>query len=826
MLEPIHATRACILAAAAGFSTLAFQVFAHRMVSAKLLNNYAFLVISLTMLGFAASGVFLSRWLKPIMQRYNNSMPLFAALFVICTILCSMIFYGAEAVTQSPASSRPAFLGRLLKTLPLALLFAVPFTFTGLMLGALLSDETLPARKIYFADLAGSCLGALLAIPGISTLGVENCMLLCGAILLVVTCYAARPTARIPQGLCALALLAILLGFILPNRMFSMHYPPDTILHLASRPNSPYKVEHIVWDPTARIELTDLGPRKPFKDFSFPCLIGDNLQFHLLFQKMFTQNNYAFTFALKYDGKLESLKGIDRTIYAAAYAARTVEKPNVVVIGVGGGFDLLTALYHDCSSVTGVEVNSATLHILKELKKDYFAPWVQDPRVKLEFGEGRHYLASRNEKYDVIQLSGVDSYSGGSASAHVFSENFLYTREAFDLYLSRLSPNGVLNMMRLEHQPPSEMLKAVATAVESLRGSGIANPNQHIVTITSTEMNFVAMLVKKSPFKLDEITRLNKWLADNPTMKVSAPLADPKIPSAYQAFLELNNPAKEQEFINNYPFSITPVDDNRPFYFRHTFWWHLFPEEGWIWQRVPMGEYTLVTLTFLISLTALVCVLLPLVILAQAPKQAGTARYGFIFACTALGFMALEIALLQKYSLFLGHPNYALSVVLSALLLGTGLGALYSDKISTALKGQRYVSYALCGLILLELVLIAPRLGAGAGLPFILRAAITALFVMAPGLLMGTFVPIALIHLKKNAPAFVPWAWGVNGIVSVLAPVLAVALAMTHGSQLLALAALPFYLVAGWLYPPMQNEAATSSETAATATPESIPSPS
>lgn len=480
------------------------------MVSAKLLNNYAFLVISLTMLGFAASGVMLSRWLKPIMRRFYDYMPLFAALFVLSTVICSMLFYGAETDTQQTAPSRPAFIARLMATLPLAMLYAIPFTFTGLMLGALLSDETLPARKIYFADLAGSCVGALLAIPGISYLGVENCVLLCGLILLAVTLYVTRPVAPVVFGACGLAGLALVLGLAMPQHIFRMKYPPDTILHTATQPNTPFKVEHIVWDPTARIELTDLGPRKPFNNFNFPCLIGDNLEFHLLFQKIFTQNNFAFTFAVKYDGKKESLKGIDRTIYAAAYAARTVEKPRVLVIGVGGGFDLLTALYHDCSSVVGVEVNSATLHILKNLEKDYFAPWVQDPRVSLELGEGRHYLASRAEKYDILQLSGVDSYSGGSAAAHVFSENFLYTREAFDLYFSRLTPDGVLNMMRLEQKPPAEMLKAVATALESLRAAGVANPGQHIITISATERNFTAMLVKKSPFKPEELARLAK----------------------------------------------------------------------------------------------------------------------------------------------------------------------------------------------------------------------------------------------------------------------------------------------------------------------------
>jgi spermidine synthase len=135
----------------------------------------------------------------------------------------------------------------------------------------------------------------------------------------------------------------------------------------------------------------------------------------------------------------------------------------VVAIGVGGGFDLLTALYFDASEVTGVEVNGATLDILRRVYRDYTKHWVTDPRVTLVEDDGRHFLAASDRAYDVIQLSGVDSYSGTPGAAHVFSENYLYTAEAFDLYLSRLSDEGIVNMMRLEWKPPREMLRALVT---------------------------------------------------------------------------------------------------------------------------------------------------------------------------------------------------------------------------------------------------------------------------------------------------------------------------------------------------------------------------
>jgi spermidine synthase len=153
-----------------------------------------------------------------------------------------------------------------------------------------------------------------------------------------------------------------------------------------------------------------------------------------------TQNNYAYTYAVDYDGMRESLAGIEETIYAAAYQAGGTPAPRVLVIGVGGGFDILTALYFHADRVTGAEINGATVGILTRSYRDYFRPWVEDPRVRLVHAEGRHFLATEPGAFDVIQLSGVDSYSGTPGAAHVFSENYLYTGQAVDLYWSNPLP--------------------------------------------------------------------------------------------------------------------------------------------------------------------------------------------------------------------------------------------------------------------------------------------------------------------------------------------------------------------------------------------------
>ncbi len=213
-------------------------------------------------------------------------------------------------------------------------------------------------------------------------------------------------------------------------------------------------------------------------------------------------------------------------------------------------------------------------------------------------------------------------------------------------------------------------------------------------------------------------------------------------------------------------------------------------------------EMSLLLLLASIGLAAAVGIYLPLRHFARQGLRTPQAGSWLVyFGGAGLGYLALEVALLQKFGLFLGHPNYALSVVLAALLFTTGLGSLFSASIVRTLGGVRFVSYALAGVVLVEYLLLIPRLPALIGLPFLVRAALVSLLVAPIGVLLGTFVPTALDRLKEEAPAFVPWAWGINGIFSVLAPVLAIAVSMSLGISALLLAALPVYLAVGWSWP-------------------------
>ena len=799
--RPCTPSRASALAFLAAGTTLFVQVLVHRMISAKLLNNYAFLVISLTMLGFALSGVVLTRLLDRYLSELPDALAASAAGFVLSLLAVSAAFYGMGSGDQLPLSLA-GFLGELLRWLPPALLFAVPFAFSGLAIGALLSHPGLPAPRVYAFDLAGSALGAFAVIPAIRHLGVEASTLLACGFFLGGTVALAPPrkvAARLAVAVAALAVVGVGLA---RERVFAMQPRQGSVLALSRTLGPPYGMEYQQWDPVARIEVSRIPPPEPARH-AFPALVGDDRAFLERFRRVLTQNDYAFTYMVEWDGQPGSLRGVERTIYAAAYEASSIASPRVLVVGVGGGFDVLTALHYDAREVVGVEINGATLDIVTRVHRAACGPWSADPRVRLVEEEGRHHLASRPDRYDVLQLSGVDSYSGTPGAAHVFSESYLYTAEAFDLYLSRLTDGGVLNVMRLELFPPREMLRALVTAVAALRRAGVAEPAQHVQMVTATAGNFTALLVKKTPFTAEERRRLAAWAGPNPYFRVTASSdLDARRQGLYQAFLDLRSPARERAFVAAYPFDVSPATDDRPFFFKHSRWSHLLPGERPVPVGVPVMEVSLLVLALAIGAVALLCIHLPLhFLLARGGLRPGRGRYGLFFSAIGMGYFAVEIALLQRFGLFLGHPNYALSVVLAALLVSSGAGALASPRLPGGQGALRFTAYALAGVVLLEGLTAFPLLPRGAGLGFPLRVALVFLLVAPVGFLLGTFLPRGLERLKADAPELVPWAWGLNGIFSVLAPVLAVGVSVTWGIETLLLAAVPVYLLAGWACP-------------------------
>lgn len=801
----ISPSRAAVVAFLVAGVTLSLQILVHRIVSAKLLNNYAFLVISLTMLGFAAAGVALTVIQRRVLARLGESL-VYGSCLLALSAVGAIALFAASHLEADFQMTRVSLLRSFAVWAPYAFLLTIPFAFAGTLLGALLSDLSLPTRRIYAFDLAGSALGSLLVLPLFRLISVEAAIVVVLLILTVGVGLIVRPKARGAQAFLVITVIALLGSFAVRDQIFAIYYPKGSMLAGTRDPKSGLVLEYKEWDPLARIEVSSVPGLRPPGQTVYASLFGENAAFLARYRKLLTQNNYAFTYAVDYDGVPASLEGIEETIYASAYYATPVPRPRVAIIGVGGGFDILTALRFDAAEVTGIEINAATVNILKNVYRDYFKNWVGDPRVTIVNADGRHYLSTLDRKFDVIQLSGVDSYSGTPGAAHVFSENYLYTAEAFDLYLDRLSPNGVINMMRLEHKPQKEMLRALTTAVAALRRLGVSEPRSHIVCLTEYSGAFTALLVKKTPFQAAELDRLKAWAGARPSFGISAePGQAPAEPAnAYQAFLAQSEPRRERAFIAAYPFAVEPVTDDRPFFFNFAFWWHLFPEDPMIWATVPVLQMSLVLLSALVTAAAALTVLLPLVLLSRRGIQSARhrVRFAVYFSGVAVGYLGIEVALMQLFGLFLGHPNYAISVVLAALLLSSGIGALFAEAILKRLPNLRYVAFLLSAFVLAEFLAVFPWLSSMLGLPFGIRVLIVTVLILPVGVCLGVFMPTGIEAMKRVSPELVPWAWGVNGVFSVLAPLLAVAVSTTFGISALMLCAVPIYLAVAFSLPP------------------------
>lgn len=781
--------------AAIAFATLLHELLLVRWVSARLLNNYAFLIISLSMAGFAIGGLLLALWADRIVRKIEDHVGRLFDLYSITTLACWSLFGTLSVPAEATRLSSDA----VPLSLAFSLVLAVPFVFSGLAVGSYLSVPGERTGRLYAFDLCAAALGCVVSVAGVWALGLERTV--AGACLLVVLVRIGLylPRRKPEAVLSVVAILVSLFAVVAPELVLAIKPVPASMLDYVLRANG--RIVETRWDPAARVEVAETPAGVlPHMLRIWPSLTGADRALAQDMRAMLTQNNYAFTVMIDREGPPETFAGVLQTIYSAAYVAgaQRAPHPKAITIGVGGGFDVLTALVNGASSITGVEINGATLSILADRYRDKPGHFLNDPRVHLVRADGRNYIARSKERFDVIQLSGVDSYSGAQGSTHVFSETYLYTLEAMGEYLHHLTPGGVLNVMRLEHPAPKEMLRIVSTLVSALRKVGVANPANHIVCVQQRGGAFMAALVSLTPWTREEVDHISKWVDAQSALEMAA---DPFFVGAertnHEAFLRDAAKGLEDTVREEYPAILWPATDDWPFFFQFSRWSDL---PAWLSGKnvaKPVLPLALALLSLLLGGLMLVTVITPLAVFARRGlKMRRPGEHLSYFALIGLGFLGVEIYLMQRLALLLGGQTYSVTVVLASLLVSGGVGALLSQRIFRIVRRPVRAAFGLVGVALLFPALEGPLRDAIA-LDFSVRIMISVCLTVPLGLLMGLWFPLGLDHLKATAPAFAPWAWGVNGVFSVLAPILAIASATTFGQTLTFLFALPMYLLAG-----------------------------
>lgn len=632
-------------------------------------------------------------------------------------------------------------------------------------------------------DLMGAGLGCILLIPALDLLGGITTVIL----IAVLACLAAVVFAW-AAGHKRWVYLAATLGLVLV--VFATFNANAHILRIRfAKGLAENEPVYEKWNSFSRVAVFPVNvSQKKSNDPLDPILPAS------IDRMVIDIDAGASTVMTRFDGDFSPLEPLKLEVASVPY--HLTPKRKVLIIGSGGGNDVLMALLFGSQSITAVEMNPIMFEIVDERFADFSGQLYSRPEVIPVIDEARSFIQHSDEKYDIIQGTLVDTWAASSAGAYALSENYLYTKEAFHSYWDHLTDPGLFAMTRRHHEPPLEMLRLASLAMEVMEERQIPEPGAHIVVL---RREFLAtFLWKKSPFTPEELRTLEEAGETYWFLPIYTPANQPD-----PLFAELITGENKEDFYRSLGSDVTAPEDNRPFFFYFT---KAEAHNLLAILRAMLGgtedPSTLLAFLFLLlSFLAFVFILLPLLLFGRGRREASWASYLaslLYFSCLGLGFILVEIVLIQRFILFLGHPIYATAVILFSLLFFGGLGSYLSGRLSLARLslGHRAILLSLV-LLLLVYNLAFPRfLSSFIGLSIVPRITLTVIMLCPLGLLMGMPFPLGIKVTNAKAPSLIPWAWGVNGAFSVLGSVLAAILSINYGFNVTLVSGLMAYLVA------------------------------
>ena len=802
-------------------AALAFEITLTRLFSVTQWYHFAFLAVSVALLGFGASGTALSlrpRWAEPPTARRAATL---SGLFAVAVVGAYLALNHLPFDSYRIAWERVQLLYLVLYYLALT----VPFFCAGLVTGLLLSAYPERANLLYAANLLGSALGGLLPLLALPLVGEGTVLLiaafglLAAAVFLpwslknhhqgtktqrkrklgaLVSWWLKNPSLRRQLLLLAVSCLLLLLAWFPPAILQLRLSPYKSLSQVLRFPDA--EIVRQRWNAFSRVDRVASSAIRsaPGLSLNYPGALpvedglfvdGDDL------------SPVITATALRRAQGDDSRDFTDYLPVALPYQLRPGTR--ALVVEPRGGLDLWVALSQGAASAVAVEHN----RLVVEAAGGVYA----DARVQAELAEGRSCVRRTDETFDVVHLALTDGYRPVTSGAYSLGERYDLTVEAFQDYLARLEPGGLLLVERWLQLPPSETLRAGAVAAEALRRSGVADPAGQLVVLRDWQVGLI--LVKNGAWTPDELGAVRAFAEKLGLDLVALPgLAEVEAnrynvldePVYFRAFQQLL--ADPERLYAETTYDVRPPTDDRPFFF-HFFRWgqarDVLQQLGKTWQPWGgSGYFVLVALLAVALVTSGALILLPLA--ASRPDRLGVAqpvrslrgarsRALAYFGLLGLGFLFVEIPLMQRFILFLGQPVYAFAAVAASVLLFSGLGSLAAPRLPI-----RRTLPLLAVLILLYPLGLPVLFRALLGAPLAVRLLATALSLAPLGLLMGTAFPGGLVWLQARAPGLVPWAWAVNGCASVLASILAAMVALSAGFTAVLVAAAVAY-AAAWL---------------------------
>jgi MFS family permease len=789
-------------------SSLGFELLQTRVLSALYFNNLVYMTVTIALLGFGFSGVLASVMYRRL-KNPERQAALCCAGLSVSIILC---LCAASALPGMLPGATPE-----LKMIISYFILIIPFVFAGAAISLLLMCHGNSVFGLYCADLGASALAAILFSLLLRPLGPARLAWAysasaAAALVLQAPVVGIRLRHALPWT------AALVAGFLLFGDRIVQNKPEfyKTTGRFYFIPEwTSSKLETSVWTPIAKIDVFSDSAR----DLETGEYLGHPPNFMLLTQDNDAQSAIhgekdlaAFTLRAK-QGRLTS-------VAALAYFMNPKPK-DVLVIGVGGGVDIQDAHVFDAGKIDGVEINAATVDLMRTKFADY-SQWPKWKEVTLYNAEGRRFAHLSQKKYDVIVLRGVDTFSALSSGAYVLSENYLYTVEAMKDYMNALKPNGVVVIMRWFFRQPRESLRLTNLFLSAAETTGEGRPDARLMVIN--DHVWAGTFIKRTPFTPEEVRIVSEkiptedysWVyvpkvlgAEQHDFEATQFKRDAEnlslARSAYASLVSAPGEAGRAAFARAYPFKIDPVYDHRPFFFEYykgntregrEEYWGGQRGAGLRSLRGPVVHYVLYILLLVTTLFSAFAMGIPLAIFEREGVKIRRAwsLVGF-FSALGVGFMFVEIGCMQWLSLYMGHPMYSLTVVLAALLFYAGLGSLaagrWTQPILPRLRAGMLGTAVLIPAWLAAMKYVIPLT---ARWSLTGRISVVLVSLLPLGLCMGIPFATGLCYLADRHARFIPWAWGINGLTSVVASILAVVLAMRIGFTAVVLLSAVVYI--------------------------------
>lgn len=768
------------------FSCLTMEIVYARIFSVLTYYHFTSMIISVSLLGFGAAGASISlRSRKETLEDGflgSNLLLFFGSIVFAFYVIIKIGFY--------PLEWNADWTNQVTLVI-FYLVLGLPFFFGGRVISGAFSLYPERANTLYFFDLVGAGLGSLgvvLLFEAFSAPLILHLLAAAGFLALVLT---ARFGRLLRLGAVAGLILTGLFAAKIAREKPLLVYPPPSkgAFEYAPPWKGRGKIDYSKWSVIERVDVTQSLSQNVWGSGGelSPVFKDRSCDLRLIFRDGILSSGI-----LKVDKPLSEYDFLAGYLMSAPYYTSTDPMPSTVVLGAGGGIDLLIALYHGSTDVTGVELNPDKVRLLRHRYRQYSGNL--QARVRLVPWEGRHFLSRDRGRVDVIAMSGLDDYPALSSGAYALSEHYILTVEAIGEMWDRLTDRGVISITRVGFDPPREEFKLVTTMKAALARRGVDDAAGRFALVKGR--NWVNVMLRKAPFRPEELARLRDWAVRMQFGFLYLP--DRPDDNPVDRFIR-GDAAANRAFIGEYPYRIAPATDDAPFFFQFYKWRNLFAprEDRWMYDRLlPLGLQIALFSLIQVTLLGILLIALPL----SRLKVAGTASWrrplGF-FSALGIGYILVEIVLIQKLNYFLGGAAYALAVTLFALLTSSGLGSAFARRAALDRRTMGVVLGAVIGLGLVYLLSLSSVLKLLMPLGRPLRIAASVLIIAPLGFAMGLPFPSGIRRLKERGlERIVPWCWGVNSIFTTFGSVIALFTSLSWGFNLTLAIGLAAYGIA------------------------------